>query len=295
MTRLTLTQKKLIEMLTENTGRHMLDSGGYGRRHWERNQGRSFIDEMETTLQASNGFIEATHSLFHWLSERVEYWPEMQRRFTRFSNREDQKDKRWFANVENFIAYLRKKHDIGGIDGIPCTVNTYNGEDCLSQTIQFTYFTIDDEPVIALFVHGGCDVRGGYTAPKFFTLTGCPSELSILDYGRVTLYCNNSEDNHYWESDNGGYTYYGNNDTLPEMVDFEDNDDDLPFSIRKDEKGNVTNVFMTETLIDSPLKSFKGKVFSEIPITEKLITPYSNETGKMYCPLCGEELFASSY
>ena len=31
-------KKKVIEMLQENTGRHMLDSGGAYGRHWERNQ-----------------------------------------------------------------------------------------------------------------------------------------------------------------------------------------------------------------------------------------------------------------
>ena len=297
MTTLTLTQKKLIEMLTENTGQHMLDSGGISGRQWQRNQGRKFIDEPETNLDASYGHIDVTHNIFHWLSERLEYLPNMQRRFTRFANRDDQKDESWFKCVENFIKYLGKKHDIGGGmgDRRPWIVNTCNEDDCLSQGMQFSYFTIDDEPVIALFIHGGCDVRGGYTSPKFFTETDTPSDNAIMDYGKVSLYCQNKDGSHYWDSDNGGYTFESDSGPLPELVDFEDNENGFSFSVTKDSKGKITNVFLDEKIIDSPLASFKGKNFCDIPITEKLVTPYSSETGQMFCSLCGEELFASSY
>jgi hypothetical protein len=288
--KLTLTQKKIIEMLTEDTGRHMLDSGGMSGRMWQRNQGRKFIDEPSTNLDASYGSVDVTHNIFHWLSERLDYLPEMQRRFTRFANRDDQKDESWFKCVANFIDYLGKKHDIaGGMGDIrPWIVNTCNEEDCLSQGMQFTYFTIDDEPVIALFIHGGCDVRGGYTAPKFFTDS---DEHSIMDYGKATVSC----PEHWWDSFNGGYTFESDSGTLPELVDFEDNENGFSFSIRKDEKGRITNVFLDEKIIDSPLKSFKGKNFCDIPITEVLVTPYSSETGQMFCALCGEELLPSSH
>lgn len=36
--KLTSTERVLIAMLTENTGRHMLDSGGAYGRNWERNR-----------------------------------------------------------------------------------------------------------------------------------------------------------------------------------------------------------------------------------------------------------------
>ena len=34
----TQTQQAIFEMLTENTGKHFLDSGGDNGRHWQRNQ-----------------------------------------------------------------------------------------------------------------------------------------------------------------------------------------------------------------------------------------------------------------
>ena len=39
-----LTAKIIYKMLTESTGKHMLDSGGAYGRHWERNQKKSFKD-----------------------------------------------------------------------------------------------------------------------------------------------------------------------------------------------------------------------------------------------------------
>ena len=34
----------IYEMLTESTGKHMLDSGGDNNRHWQRNQQKSLED-----------------------------------------------------------------------------------------------------------------------------------------------------------------------------------------------------------------------------------------------------------
>jgi len=304
-TKLSLTEKKIAEMLTENTGTHFLDSGGAYGRNWERNQGRNFKAENETSFRASNGYLEITHNLFHWLSERLEYSPEWQRRFSRFANREEEQNNSWFETVDNFLGYLREKgHELGGIygEGEPLTVNTYNGEDLLSQTIQYTYFTYNDsEVVIALFIHGGCDVRGGYTAPKFFTENGNYSELAILNNADARIYCQNKNDRHSWYTDDGCH-FYGDNQepdingfrNSMEFIDFTDDENDYPFSIDKNEKGDIINVFHEGKIIDSPLKSFKGIPFNEVPIEEKLILPFDGETGKAFCPICGEELLAHS-
>lgn len=40
----TQTEQIIYEMLTENTGRHMLDSGGDSGRAWQRNQAKSLDD-----------------------------------------------------------------------------------------------------------------------------------------------------------------------------------------------------------------------------------------------------------
>ncbi len=57
------TEKKIAEMLKENTGRHMLDSGGAYGRHWERNQDKTFEDEPATILNFEEEHIKITHNL----------------------------------------------------------------------------------------------------------------------------------------------------------------------------------------------------------------------------------------
>jgi hypothetical protein len=182
-------------MLRENTGTHFLDSGGtpkhdkhgncvgsdhgYGR-HWERNQHRDFENEPATILSFKYG-IEVTHSVYHWLLERLEYDDEMQDRFLEFV--EDRDDTYWLQDMEEFPEWLRERgHEVTGLygDGDPFTVNTYNGEDLLSQTLQYLYFELDGDPYVLLQIHGGCDVRGGYTSPKAFR---------VLDDGAYLL-CN---------------------------------------------------------------------------------------------------------
>ena len=46
--------------------------------------------------------------------------------------------------------------------------NTYNGDSDLSQVLQGSWLEMDGEPYLLLQIHGGCDVRGGYTDAKLF-------------------------------------------------------------------------------------------------------------------------------
>ena len=79
------TKHLIYEMLTENTGRHMLDSGGAYGRNWERNQKKTiqdFQNEEEELITFDGDYIERTVSVFHYLSqleldeiiEELEYW-----------------------------------------------------------------------------------------------------------------------------------------------------------------------------------------------------------------------------
>ena len=62
----------IYEMLTENTGSHMCDSGGAYGRHWEKNQKKTlqeFRDEKEQTITKEGDYYERCVSVFHYLSE----------------------------------------------------------------------------------------------------------------------------------------------------------------------------------------------------------------------------------
>lgn len=216
----TRTREVIASMLTENTGRHMLDSGGAYGRHWERNQDRNFQAEQESVLSVKHGYLDVTHNLYHWLVEKLEFSEDMQRLFNGFVKWYDNRnyEQGWLFYADEFPAWLAEKFGVecAGLYGDssgPMTVNTYNGEDLLSQTIQYVYFelqepvefpnfTVWDGVYVLLQIHGGCDVRGGYTAPKCFTLN---DECGIFFNANATIWVEG--DDIYWSTDDG-YHYY---------------------------------------------------------------------------------------
>lgn len=160
----TSTEQVIYEMLTENTGSHLLDSGGYYGRAWERNQGKSLNDFISSPEMAfSVEYLDATKSVFHHLRERVSYDEDENAAFHAWAK---DKDDAWLALMEQYLEELEANGEIEF--NRTWTVNTYNGESILSQVLQYVYYEKDGEGYVLLQIHGGCDVRGGYTAPRAF-------------------------------------------------------------------------------------------------------------------------------
>lgn len=186
----TRTQRMLASMLRENTGASILDSGSAYGRQWQKNLVKPFWEEPATTLEVRvyNGKAEfnVTHNVFHWLSEVCDYSRSMTKRMRRLGKREDL----WGMQLaERFPEYLAEQGcEVGGIygEGEPVTVNTYNGEDLLSQVLQYVFFRCDETDYVALQIHGGCDVRGGYTEPVVFEVSD-DSGLGIFDNARAGI------------------------------------------------------------------------------------------------------------
>lgn len=173
------TEQVLADMLTENTGAHMLDSGGAYGRHWERNAGKTVQDFLSAPeVQVSEHGLNL--DLFHYLRHRLEYVPEIDQRFSEFCEAPEQKDESYFS-----CAYAWCEEH-GDADGIVFSGNTCNGEHLLSQEFQAEAFwnADDGETYILLSIHGGCDVRGGYTKPRVFR----PYESFGWDANSVSLY-----------------------------------------------------------------------------------------------------------
>jgi hypothetical protein len=195
------------KMLRENTGSHFLDSGSAYGRHHERNKARNFKSEPQATADFKYG-VEVTVNLYHWLADRLTFAPNLDRKFQRFCAREENKNESYFTLVQTWLASLGEKHGerptgLYG-EGSPMTVNTYNGEDLLSQTIQYTYFTLDHTSYVLLQIHGGCDVRGGYTTPRVFECSE-----SIFDNARASIFCSGDRDacGAYWDTDDTCHWY----------------------------------------------------------------------------------------
>ncbi len=228
----------LRRMLVENTGMALCDSGGrpkfdesgkyagseygYGRNH-ERNRGRNFEAEPATNFKVGEFGIEISHNIYHWLKEKLTFDPAMDARFRRFINRPENRREPGLALCEPFIEWLRGTgRVVTGLygDGDPMTVNTYNGEDLLSQVIQYTYFECDGEPYVLLSIHGGCDVRGGYTCPRVFTVDN--EGTDIMDNAHASIWCDGEpadgqltlsgepiyHEPHNWRTDDSCHWYY---------------------------------------------------------------------------------------
>lgn len=193
----TRTAAVLQEMLTENTGEHFLDSGGAYGRHWQRNADKDFDAEPQSWLRAylytpRDGSptleLDVTHSVYHFILDRTAYRPDVDEHFREWCAENGQ-----YPDFSGMEAYAEDFHDEDNPYGhiYPITVNTYNHESVLSQTLQYTslYHKYFDQWVHLIQIHGGCDVRGGYTDARAFETYSSDSEdpYPLADDGRYSI------------------------------------------------------------------------------------------------------------
>lgn len=286
------TKEAIAGLLKENTGEHFLDSGGAYGRHWQRNQERDFDQEPECVVKFSsyNGKLdlELTHNVYHWLSQRCMIHEELNELFDGpFREEVDSDDEKgWLELMEEFPEWLAGRttsdgDEFGEPAGIygenePFTVNTYNHQSLLSQTLQYTYFTNGAGEFVILQVHGGCDVRGGYTRPRVFSV-GHLSELDITDDQRGGVYCTGEDHlpggdegadhgEHNWSTDDGHHMYYQGSCGLGAGMQLEEYE--------------VVDLDEVEDDQEAP-KWEEGKLFIK--------------DGDGYCPHCGAKLAGGFY
>lgn len=213
MTEIAETAKRLAAMFVENTGRHILDSGGGYGRNWERNQGRdvqSFLDEpVARFVNGYQGSWYINVSTFHFLNERLEWDDELNDHFEDLAN--DYPDDSWFALMDRFPKWY-SEHTGEDPDSVEFfTENSYNHESPLDQTIQYAQVSQGGEAIypdyIILQVHGGCDVRGGYTQPRLFRPT-VMSECGLVDDSFLYIGHTKGDCESQWYSDDAGYHWY---------------------------------------------------------------------------------------
>ena len=217
------TNQIVIKMLTEDTGRHMLDSGGTSGRHWQRNQERDFAAEPHTTSEFSISTYQdkstldvmVTHNIYHWLTDRLDYSERVDDIFHWFCQRKSQSNLHWDQNINNFTRDRESMYDTTPMSGY-----TYNDQSLLSQDIVFNQFSHDFIDYAIIQIHNGADARGGFTSPRVFEC-----DESLFDYCRATIYAENTLDpkqtimpfgtddnSHSWYSDDG-YNFYGDQGT----------------------------------------------------------------------------------
>ena len=189
--------KELIyKMLTENTGVHMLDSGGAYGRNWERNQVKTiedFENEPEEVYTYSKRWNELsrTVSVYHYLSQLQT--DKVCDKFNAMPCEDwDAEDvygvsKAQWEWLNEFFPELE----------VTATFNTYNWDSDLSQILQGSWIEgyrvgIGLERYLLLQIHGGCDARGGYTNAKLFLPP---------DYGIINEYLDEYRDSYSVDED----------------------------------------------------------------------------------------------
>lgn len=167
------TQEILAEMLTENTGRGLLDSGDAYGRNWERNQGLTVADFVNSEKVRLTKYGPAA-SLFHYLNDTLEYAEELDKEFQEWIDDPIRKDNSYLEDSYDWASNFE--------DSYYPSFNSYNGEDILSQGFQVETFSMDGDDYCCLSIHGGCDIRGGYTKPRIFKILGESFGWNCSDY-----------------------------------------------------------------------------------------------------------------
>ena len=263
--RMKMSKSNIIkEMLTENTGRSVLDSGGENGRYFEKNRGRKFEEEPEATMENDGGTVSYTKNIYHFLMDELgEPVAELQHQFEKFAETPEQEENCWFTNLNDFLKQLDDWKFI-------TTVNTYNEEDCLlSQVIQYTSGEWNGMIVSAVSIHNGCDIRGGYTKPVFFeNLTE-----GWLDTERASVYCSHCAT--CWE------TGYGNGVFTVEQAGCSHRDPvDIPVEVDTALYGKIKGTLTVKCLNDYEVVNEKEHDGSRGIIVE-------TENG-LRCPVCGK-------
>ena len=179
-------------MLVEDTGTQLLDSGsGYGRHH-ERNRMktlRAFQSEAAVMLDLPQepcpiGDITYSISVFHYLKNQLTL-DLLCQEFNQKNKAAKDHDATDFIGVGAKVEkWLKSNNSVK----VHSPVNTYNYQSSLSQVLQYTPLTINDNPYIVLQIHGGCDVRGGYTNGRMFKVENDYSDsIALLNLETVQV------------------------------------------------------------------------------------------------------------
>lgn len=179
----------LAAMMVEDTGTHMLDSGGAYGRAWEKH--RKQVGEAEVTplefftaqprITVDTSWSSITASTFHFWKDRLEYCPDIDDAFYEWAEQEDSGSP-WIEDLDDWLDMLElDTHPTGW-------VNTYNEESLLQDVCMIQAFEVEGSGFIALSIHGGCDVRGGYTKPRIFRAFDDNQDWVYLDHAKLEAY-----------------------------------------------------------------------------------------------------------
>lgn len=205
-------------MMAENTGTHLLDSGGAYGRNWEKNRGKTVEDferEPECWLEVNeygDGEYECLRNIntYHFLAgdssplEIDDLCEEFARHYVPADAWDTSPDCPYYGVSAAATDWLRVRGFTSDPDAGPESFNTYNWESDLTQVLQGHFLMHDPhntgtgETYLLLQIHGGCDVRGGYTDARLFKVSTFDSPIYAI-----------VEDCMFGTDQSGGFSYRG--------------------------------------------------------------------------------------
>lgn len=149
-----------LAAIKENTGSHVLDSGGAMGRHWQRNKGLTIENAYDWThrLNVDKWGFSVTINVLHYLESNFVIDRTRTARFHRFAHSKEWAGECWFDCLKAWVKSTNGYLTNGD--------NTYNHENWLSQEVLMQGFVDGGgDEWYAISTHNGADVRGGYSRP----------------------------------------------------------------------------------------------------------------------------------
>ena len=207
--------KEVIKaMLIENTGRALGDSGDIYGRNYEKNQEVDFDKQPEVDVDGiGDGTTEDVCyyiSVYHYLTKYLEFdnlTEDINDMLDAVRGNYDN-DAHWSQDALDFVEdFLDNELDMC-ITEKTKALNTYNFDSHLSQGLQYSLFEVNDEYYALIQIHGGCDIRGGYTDAVCFKI---PNHYGCLTMPMEDVY--GSVDGVGVSNTYDGYYLYGDDDS----------------------------------------------------------------------------------
>lgn len=222
-------KQAIIDMMTESTGCHMLDSGGAYGRSWQRNRQITNWDDLpKTSVDVWGDQFTVSISTYHFLYSHLDITNEsrsLDKEFNEFM--ENRKDTYYPDDMVDFAKRFANPEGI---------INTCSFDNLLDHVLQFNFFENDDIYYLILQTHNGCDLRGGYAKPKIFALPEYDGiDHFLIHMTDVNAMC--SKCGIGWYSDDSGYHWYGEDNFC--MSRSLDGKRDLDFKYKIDENKNI--------------------------------------------------------
>lgn len=175
---MTTIETTLRGMFVEPTAHHICDSGGIYGRNYQRNAERDFDKEPEATLKVGDTWgPEVTVNTFKHLLGCLEL-----DRFCEEFNAlpcEDWDSDQHYGVSSDQQTWLDDRCFEPKDRGQPW--NSYNWDNHFDQTLQGSTLERDGETYVLLQIHGGCDVRSGYTDAKLFKIQAWQDDYLLFD------------------------------------------------------------------------------------------------------------------